>query len=289
MTSSTKGFLFVFLAAFFWSTLGITMRFLNGENFTSFDVVAVRIVGAGICLVPLFISHFQEIKLLPLKTHLLLFLYSVTGVILFYAIELKSFEINPTGIAYVILYSSPIFVVLSDSLFFKNRLTKSKIISLVLIISGIILITGLFGNLSLSFIGLLTAIGSAIFYASYSVWGKYFNDQHLKSELVVSYIFIISAILMLNFLPIQKMGNSLSASTIFSMLYIGIFPTAISYLLYQKSLKFISISQAGITATVEPIFALVWGITILGENISGIQLTGIVLILAAIVLLKFRE
>ncbi len=265
------------------------MRFLNGENFTSFDVVAVRIVGAGICLVPLFISHFQEIKLLPLKTHLLLFLYSVTGVILFYAIELKSFEINPTGIAYVILYSSPIFVVLSDSLFFKNRLTKSKIISLVLIISGIILITGLFGNLSLSFIGLLTAIGSAIFYASYSVWGKYFNDQHLKSELVVSYIFIISAILMLNFLPIQKMGNSLSASTIFSMLYIGIFPTAISYLLYQKSLKFISISQAGITATVEPIFALVWGITILGENISGIQLTGIVLILAAIVLLKFRE
>jgi len=289
MNSSTKGFLFVFLAAFFWSTLGITMRFLNAENFTSFDVVAVRIVGAGICLVPLFIRHFSEIRSFPIKTHLLLFLYAITGVILFYAIELKSFEINPTGIAYVILYSSPIFVVLSDSLFFRNHLTKFKIISLILIISGIVLITGIFGNLTLSFLGLLTAIGSAIFYASYSVWGKYFNDLHLKSELVVSYIFIISAILMLNFLPVQKIENSLSASTIFSMLYIGIFPTAIAYLLYQKSLKFISISQAGITATVEPIFALVWGIYILGENISGIQITGIVLILTAIILLKFKE
>ena len=114
MASSTKGFLFVFLAAFFWSTLGITMRFMNGENFTSFDVVAVRIVGAGICLIPLFIRHFPDIRSFPLKLHLLLILYSVTGVILFYAIELKSFEINPTGIAYVILYSFPIFVVLSD-------------------------------------------------------------------------------------------------------------------------------------------------------------------------------
>lgn len=286
---STKGFFLVIIAAFFWSTLGISTRYLTQFGFDSFDLAVIRILGAGLCVMPLFIRELRQIKKFPLSLHLLLVGYAITGVILFYTIELISFQINPTGIAYVILYSAPVFVVLADTFFFKSKMTSSKIISLVLLIIGIILIIGLLGQISLSVIGLITALGSAFFYAAYTIYGKYFSEKGIDSSLVVYYIFTIASILILIFFPAQKITNSLPVSAIFLMIYMGIFPTAIAYLFYQKSLQFISISQAGITASIEPVFALLWGITILEENISMIQMIGIVCVVTSVILLKIRE
>lgn len=284
----TKGFLFVFLAALSWSTLGFVSRNLYESGFTSLEVTSLRIISAALFLSPVLFRHFYQIISFSLKQYILLGMYAFTGVFLFYWVEMESFRINPTGIAYVLLYTAPLILILSDTLFFKRKLSASKIICSLLILLGIIFITGLFGAESLGSTGLLLAVGSAFLYASYSLWGKYFSDR-LNSNLVVSSVFFLAALMSLSGFPVQKFMEIQSVSTVFSIVYIGLLPTAAAYYFYNKSLNMISVSEASVAATIEPVFAVLWGITLLDESITGLQLFGVILILSAVVIIKIKE
>lgn len=288
LTSKNKGFLFVLFAAFLWSTLGIVSRNLYGNGFNSLEVTSIRIISAALFLSPVLIKSFKTISALSAKQYILLGCYALTGILLFYWVEMESFKINPTGIAYVLLYTAPLILIICDRLFFGESLTPYKILSGIFILLGIVLITGILSSPLLSVEGIILAIGSAVFYASYSLWGKYFSKQ-LNSNLVVSFIFFLAGIMSISSFPLEKVAAVSSISLVFSIIYIGLFPTAIAYFFYNKSLNTITISEASVTATIEPVFAVLWGITLLDESISGLQSLGMILILLALVIIKLKE
>ena len=288
LTPKNKGFLYVLFSAFLWSTLGIVSRSLYDSGFNSLEVTSVRIISAAVFLLPVLYQSVRKFPSLNFKQCILLGCYAFTGIFLFYWIEMESFRINPTGIAYVLLYTAPLILIVCGRVFFNETLTGYKIISGILILLGIFLITGIFSTPSLTTEGVFLSIGSAVFYASYSLWGKFFSKQ-LNSNLVVSVIFFMAAIMSLSGFPISKIADVSSFSTVITIIYIGLFPTAAAYYFYNKSLNTITISEASVTATIEPVFAVLWGITLLNESISGLQLLGMILILLALVIIKLKE
>ena len=69
----------------------------------------------------------------------------------------------------------------------------------------------------------------------------------------------------------------------------GLFCTVAPYLLYTKGLEGVESGQAAILATVEPVVAALVGILVFREPVTVGKLLGIILILAAIVLMSAKE
>nr|WP_233711427.1 DMT family transporter [Lederbergia citrisecunda] len=88
------------------------------------------------------------------------------------------------------------------------------------------------------------------------------------------------------FFPFWKKAKSLPPEAWFFMAGLGLVPTVIAYLLYTYGLKKIESSIASILATVEPLSALIIGMTIYQEKLFTGQMIGAVFIVSSIIIIS---
>ena len=108
-----------------------------------------------------------------------------------------------------------------------------------------------------------------------------YNLKEIDILSLTTYVTIFAAIISLPFLFYFELNfpSNFSIKSIISILYLGLFPTAIAFLL-----RFHLISVAGpiflsYVAYLIPIFAILWGFIFLKETININSLIGIVLVL----------
>ena len=71
-------------------------------------------------------------------------------------------------------------------------------------------------------------------------------------------------------------------------LHLGVFATAVAYLLFSRGLAKISVADAVTLTLAEPLTAAVLGIFILGEKLNPQALVGLLLLLAGILILSIN-
>jgi hypothetical protein len=76
----------------------------------------------------------------------------------------------PLSTAAILLYTSPIWIMLMSVLFFHEKLTRKKLIALTFAFAGCIMVSGVSGK-RLTIPGLLIGLGSGIGYGLYSILG----------------------------------------------------------------------------------------------------------------------
>ena len=99
------------------------------------------------------------------------------------------------AVAAILLYTSPIFVMLFSLVLFGERLSQRKIIALALTFLGCIFVTdwlGGGGNITPS--GVLVGIGAGIGYALYSIFGRFALNKGYDSMTISLYTFIFAAL-----------------------------------------------------------------------------------------------
>ena len=72
-------------------------------------------------------------------------------------------------------------------------------------------------------------------------------------------------------------------------MYIAIFGTIVPFGLYFEAINLIRSTRASITATLEPISAGIISFFFLGETLEPLQVLGVVLVIAAVILLQLRR
>ena len=82
----------------------------------------------------------------------------------------------------------------------------------------------------------------------------------------------------------EKVMGNLSA---FPVIFLGSFVTVgLPYLIYSVALKHIESSRASIIASFEVVAASLFGVVLYGETLSGMNLTGILLVVTALTMLQ---
>ncbi len=76
------------------------------------------------------------------------------------------------SLATLIYYAGPMLVLLFSPWLFREALTKRKLTAIIIVAVGLLCITGSIAAGKLSMAGLVTAIGSALFYAALIVFNK---------------------------------------------------------------------------------------------------------------------
>jgi len=194
------------------------------------------------------------------------------------------------AVAALLLYTAPIFVMLLSLVCFGERFTRSKGIALVLTFTGCACVTGaLVSGLTLSTSGLLYGLGSGFGYALYSIFGKYAVKRY-SSLTITAYTFYFAVLgsWPLAGLQLASLG-SLSSQAIFNVCALGILCAVLPYLLYTKGLEGVEAGRASILATIEPFVAAAVGVLCFAEPLTLTKISGMALILAAIVVLNLEK
>ena len=272
--------------------MGIFVRKLGAYGFTSAQIVAIRITLAALAFsILLFIRDRAGFRI-SLRD-LPLFLGLGFGSILFFTIcYFTAITIMPLSTAAILLYTSPIWIMLMSMLFFREKLNRIKLIALALAFAGCVLVSGISGE-GITLVGLLIGLGSGIGYGLYSILGTIALRRY-SPYTVTTYTFLFAAAgSWLVCSPADMISKFTAAADLPFLLFFccltALVTAVIPFLSYTLGLRTVEASRAGILATIEPMVATLIGILVFAEPLTFLSGLGILLILAAVVLLNRKQ
>jgi len=280
--------LYILIAGALWGCISIFVTKLKEYSFSSMQCVAIRAFFTTLfLLIYILITDRTKLKIKPID----LLCFVGTGLLsinffnycYFEAIE----EMQGAAIPALLLYTAPIFVMIMSLIFFKEKLTIVKVISLIGTFIGLIFVTGaFFGDEKISMKALLLGLGSGFGYALYSIFGKVVVKRY-HTITITFYTFMVAFITMAPFVNVMGIVDSMqgNASPVYAIL-LALFSTTIPYLLYTKGLNSIEAGKASIYATIEPFVAAIVGIIIFDEIMTMNKLIGMAFILCSIIYLN---
>lgn len=281
----------IITAGVFWGSMGIFVRALGRYGFDSIQIVALRLTVAAIVFAALH-AALERGQLWISARDIPLFLGLGLGSILFFTVcYFTAISMMPLSTAAILLYTSPIWVMLMACIFFKERLTARKLIALACAFAGCILVSGLGGGLSAR--GLIVGLCSGVGYGLYSILGSVALKKYSPLT-VTAYTFLVAAIGAWAICAPGELLSLLSAAPdtpalIGLIIVTGLITAVIPFAAYTSGLKSVEASRAAILATVEPMVATLFGAAIFKEALSGRAITGIALILISVVILNFTR
>ncbi len=279
----------ILLAGCFWGSMGIFVRRLTDYGFSSIQIVAIRVTLAALIFCMLLLikdpSGFRiSVKDIPL------FLGLGFGSILFFTVcYFTAITMMPLSTAAILLYTSPIWIMLMSVLFFREKLTGRKLLALALAFAGCVLVSGVSGE-GMTLPGLLVGLGSGIGYGLYSILGTVALRRY-SPYTVTTYTFAFAALgAWLICRPAEMLAKFAAAPNLPGLVFFcfltALVTAVIPFLAYTLGLQTVEASRAGILATVEPLVATLIGVAVFSEPLTLLSGLGILLILAAVVLLN---
>ena len=286
------GPLLIVLAGCFWGSMGIFVRKLTTYGFTSVQIVAIRVTLAALFFsILLLVRNREGFRISP--RDLPLFLGLGFGSILFFTVcYFTAITMMSLSTAAILLYTSPIWIMLMSVLFFREKLNSRKVLALVLAFAGCVLVSGISGD-GMTLTGLLVGLGSGIGYGLYSILGTVALRRY-SPYTVTTYTFLFAAAgswLICN--PADFAAKFAAAPDKVSLLFFcgltALVTAVIPFLCYTLGLQTVEASRAGILATVEPMVATLVGILVFSEPLTVLSGLGMFLILGAVILLNRKK
>ena len=288
---SNLGPILIIIAACFWGSMGIFVRYLEAYGFTAIQIVSIRLTLAAVIfsILQIFIDRAGfKIALRDIP----LFLGLGLGSILFFTIcYFSAITIMPLSTAAILLYTSPIWIMLMAALFFHEKLNARKLIALGLAFAGCVLVSGISGD-GITVVGLLLGLGSGLGYGLYSILGTIALRRY-SPYTVTTWTFIFAACgswcvcrpadMILKFAGAERLPLLLGFCVLTALV-----TAVIPFLTYTLGLRTVEASKAGIIATLEPVVATIIGIVCFGEGLTILSALGILLVLAAVVVLNVK-
>lgn len=277
----------IFLASLsggLYGTLGLFGVYLLREGLELNDFLFWRFLLAVLILLP-FLNKKQQWNDISSKKGLTAIgissiFYASSTSFYFYAIEYIG-----SGLAMVLFYCYPVFVVLLDWLHGKNKPGQATIKGLVIVLLGTLLLSDpRHWNLRIEGIGwgLFCAFGFGVYF--------YGSQRAVKKLSVMSSTFCICFGNFLTFSLIMLWNRQVSlpktAWAIGNIAGLAILSTVLPIYLVYVALKTINSTKASVLSVFEPIVTIILGIIFLHEAISPIQYAGVIVILFGVYMVQ---
>lgn len=196
-----------------------------------------------------------------------------------------SYNYMAAGIASTILFVYPIMVAVLMALVYKERISLMTVICLVTALAGIGLLYKGGDGVTLSPIGTVLSISAALFYAVYIAGVNSSSLKLIPTLKVTLYVLVFGLFLFL--VRILFFTSLTLPSTWYlwaNLLALAIFPTAISFLCTTSAIQYIGATPTAILGALEPLTAIVFGVSIFHEILTPRDCVGLVLIITAVTL-----
>ena len=281
-----KWVLLVLLSVIWGSSFILIKKSL--EHFNPYEVGALRVLIAGIILLPLAILNIRKF---PKKNLKWLILAAVTGnFIPMFLFPIAETEVS-SSIAGIINSMMPIFVIIVGALLWKFQTTKRQVIGVIISFTGacILAFSGGEGG-EFKLIPILLLLLATLFYAiSTTTVKSKLSDVPAKilSAFVFSFVLILPSLIALVF---AGFFNNFEVNSGFweglgFVSLLSIFGTGLAMMLNYKLLSVSTPLFASTVTLLMPVVAIIWGL-LDGEKLTLMRGFGGVIILAGLIFLR---
>lgn len=280
-------YLNILSAAACWGCIGLFSRTLSRAGMSAANIVVIRNLG-GLLLLTLVFAFTERSVFRVERRHLPIFFGTgVVSVLFFTLCYFRCQELCSLAVSAILLYTAPAMVVVMSALIFREKITRRKLLALFLALLGCSFVTGLWsGGASVTATGVLFGLGSAFFYALYSIFAP-FGLRRYAPFTVVYWTFVFGGIGSLFFLDLAPMCAVFAdARMLLVALGLVVISTVLPYLLYTKGLAKVESGKASIMASLEPVVASFVGILAFGEPVSAAVFLGLGCILGCVYVLR---
>jgi len=277
----------IVLASFLWSTAGVGKILVR--VFDPFTATFVRFLIASLVIFPLVLKEKHKTNtwirdLVPVAT------LSTVNVLFFY-IGLTTSTANAATIIYT---ASPLLVAVLARLLIKEPLSAAKLAGILVGLVGTLLVALLpmiekNHMVSGEFGGNLFFLGAVVAWSLYAIASRRVLRTGRYSPILLSAtsIFTTTALLLpfsvVHVQP-QYVSRVLDPYYLSLFLYVGIFLTVATYMLYQWAIKHSSATTASLHVYLQTVFAVAFNIVVLDEQLTVGFLIGSVLVIAGVFL-----
>ena len=277
------GIILIAISAASFGTLAIFGRYAYNDGMNIYTVLFLRFgVSASFMTVILLLrkEHFPHGKILVQLVGMGALGYVGQSFMYMTAINYAS-----AGLVALLLYLYPFFVAILATIFLHEKITRIKVIALILALFGTALTVG---PVSGMLIGALMAIAAALIYSIYIIVGT--NVMKHVSPVQSSTVIFASAGAVYGLLTLANGAHfPVSNSGWLAMLGIIIISTIIPVVTFLAGLERIGPTNAAMLSTLEPIVTVLLAAWLFGDKLLPIVMLGGGLILVAVILLTKSE
>lgn len=276
-----KKIIYILLAGFLWGFIGISVKLINNE-INPFTLNFFRFLTAFIILAilsPVMDKTCFRLNKRNIKP------YAITGLLFAITTTLFVFALSRTTISNTVLLQAiqPFFLIFIAYFWLKEKITVTKIITLMVALIGIYIINPITtGDL----IGNIAALISGVLFAILTVYMKY-EDKKLHHTSTLWFMFF-AALFMLPFPFIFGVG--LLVKNIPYILILGGLGTGLAYFFYNMALERMEADTAGLFAMIlMPISSIALGILVVKEVLPLTTLIGGLILVSSGIYLELHN
>jgi drug/metabolite transporter (DMT)-like permease len=188
----------------------------------------------------------------------------------------------PSGLAGVLVSSTPMFVAMFAPRFDRSaEINRIQAIGLIVGIVGVALVVGVQAVSSLGqLLGALAILGAAASGAVSSFVVKLqYRDRNMPPTTTTLFSLSVGAVLLAPVAAITASPDVPGARAVIAVILLGLACTAVTFLLYYQLIAEVGEERAALGNYLTPIFALFYGVILLGEQLTIEAVVGLALII----------
>lgn len=291
-SKSSKGYLFIAISSGFFGLAGIFVENLSSYNIPTPIMGFFRPFIAFLAFLIILLLKNREYLKVDSGSLKFIALLGFVSQTLFNQFYYGTIQRTTIATAVVLLYTSPIFVVIIARFLYREMLTLPKIIALFVSFLGCFLTTtgGSLEGLKLNSTGILFGLGSGLTVSFLPLISK--RLVHRTHPLTIAcYTMGFGALFSLLFLNPKDLFLLNDNMKIWgNLIALGILSNALAYLFYTLGMSMdIQSSKASIINTVEVPIAVLTSYLFFQEHIWGVKLIGILFVLLSVVILEYGD
>ena len=276
----------------FWGGTFISGRMLAG-HVSPFNAAFLRFVTASAILLIILYRQNRGFPSVPRRLFLPIFFLSLTGIFSYNILFFRGLQSIDASRASVIIACNPIFIAVSASLIFQERLGLIKSLGVPVSVVGAViaisrgdaagLLGGAFGW------GDVMIFGCVLSWVMFSLIGKTVI-VHISPLTAITYASTVGAFLLLFPAIMDGVFENILKYTYHdwgNILFLGIFATALGFVWYYQGIEKIGATRAGLFINLVPISAIFMAFLLLDEPVTLSLLIGTVFVLSGVYLTNY--
>ncbi len=278
-------------AAVMWGTSGTFTVLAIEAGATANQVALFGTLMSAVILVGLLAVFDRKAFRIKVKDLPALTVFAVITGTLFSLAWYNAVDMTSVSTALILLYSYPSMVTIASIFLLGERMTASKAVALPLTFVGCVLVAEAYDleairlNIVGVGLGMFTAVAATVYY----VWAKKLLVVYSSSTLALYMTLLMIPGLLIAVNPFDVLDAPLSSDAWLYMFLVGLLPGTLGFVVAMFALRHIEASKASMIAGIEPVSGVMLAVLLISETVDRLQSVGIVLVIAAVFVLRFTQ
>ncbi len=284
-----KAYLLLILAAIFYAGNLIVGKPV-AQEIPPITLSLFRYLIALVVIIPFGYREWKNNKDLWKKEWKAILALSATGLVLFNIFVYLALNYTTSINAGIVEATAPIFTLILTFLLFNERFSQKQLIGVFISLFGVFFVitkgsVEIIMNLQFNS-GDLIMILAMITWAFYSIFIK----QHTWKFPTYGALLVMTVVAIIMFIPLMtiEIGQiqtiNWSWEVISGLVYLGIFPSLVALIAYNKGIAAIGPSRASVFLNLIPVFTMIGAVIFLGEHLTWIQVIGALFVIFGVLI-----